>query len=483
MPLRIDTLKARAAAAAAEAEPSSPADSFATTLTSFDSPAVVLDLPNPWTGATSATTMWAGWLRDVDSITSVADAIGRWDMGGCSSSDIVQAETAHCRDACCAPHPPNSHSHSHPLSHTHTHYDDECDSDELTQQPTFFCAICCDDEVEASEQFTINPCGHSLCKSCAHDSIMSDLRSRKFPLLCPICKAEKALNKPTKVVDAPAVEEREEGVTCKAEGESGSAASSVLGARQSSSLVALSGRGRKGAGEGLAKFFTFNFWKRREAKDEEVKPDTPRPSTAEEDDAMAVPEGVTEITFGQAFTVLNEEEQALLDRLSLTFTLDRDARFLRCPFPQCEGVVFIDDADHDDHRPLDRNVTCPRCAERWCRHCKCATVHEGMTCEKFAKWRKRNEGVDVGFEELITREGWRRCPKCQVVTSKMQGCNKMVCDCCKMIYCFLCGKTLDKKRPYLHYTRPFSTCYNKLFDDIPVAENRPLPNRVPILAQ
>ncbi|KAJ3217361.1 hypothetical protein HDU67_008063 [Dinochytrium kinnereticum] len=60
------------------------------------------------------------------------------------------------------------------------------------REPTFFCEICREDGIPMDKAFTVSPCSHHLCRPCAHDVIMAAVTSRQFPLLCPICVANRA---------------------------------------------------------------------------------------------------------------------------------------------------------------------------------------------------------------------------------------------------------------------------------------------------
>jgi len=66
-----------------------------------------------------------------------------------------------------------------------------------SQQKPFECTICLE---EQSEDFAVRlqPCGHPFCRSCAREFILSNINDHRFPVLCPVCSAEKA-EKPSTV--------------------------------------------------------------------------------------------------------------------------------------------------------------------------------------------------------------------------------------------------------------------------------------------
>ena len=58
----------------------------------------------------------------------------------------------------------------------------------MEQQRVVCCRICLDKLPENST--AIDPCGHSFCRECVQGLIVSQIESRRFPVLCPTCTAE-----------------------------------------------------------------------------------------------------------------------------------------------------------------------------------------------------------------------------------------------------------------------------------------------------
>ncbi|KAF8491336.1 hypothetical protein F5888DRAFT_1058472 [Russula emetica] len=56
------------------------------------------------------------------------------------------------------------------------------------QQRVFDCRVCLDTLPEESIA-RIDPCGHSFCRECIRGFIVSQIESRRFPVLCPTCTA------------------------------------------------------------------------------------------------------------------------------------------------------------------------------------------------------------------------------------------------------------------------------------------------------
>ena len=64
----------------------------------------------------------------------------------------------------------------------------------------------------------------------------------------------------------------------------------------------------------------------------------------------------------------------------------------------------------------------------------------------------------------------KKCPGCNTIIEKSEGCNKMKCSVCFMTFCFLCAVILDPEDPYSHYNEPLSTCMGRLFEGMPGTE-------------
>lgn len=54
------------------------------------------------------------------------------------------------------------------------------------------------------------------------------------------------------------------------------------------------------------------------------------------------------------------------------------------------------------------------------------------------------------MKELVKKEGWGKCPKCQRIGEKKEGCNYMYCL-CKQHYCYLCGAMLTEAEHFSHF--------------------------------
>jgi hypothetical protein len=66
------------------------------------------------------------------------------------------------------------------------------------QQRVFDCGACMDTFPEESVA-RIEPCGHSFCRGCARGLIVSQIESRRFPVLCPTCTAGPGKSRPESI--------------------------------------------------------------------------------------------------------------------------------------------------------------------------------------------------------------------------------------------------------------------------------------------
>ena len=99
-------------------------------------------------------------------------------------------------------------------------------------------------------------------------------------------------------------------------------------------------------------------------------------------------------------------------------------------------------------------VICSECDHEYCRECR-QDWHDNYDCDEIKRARTeqqlRKRLNDAQTEELMLREGWRRCAGCQVWCAKTEGCNHMTHENCpnpndisekKCHFCYCCGELL-----------------------------------------
>lgn len=105
-----------------------------------------------------------------------------------------------------------------------------------------------------------------------------------------------------------------------------------------------------------------------------------------------------------------------------------------CRTPDCAGWCVYDD-----------NVNffkCPICCRSNCLTCK--AIHEGMDCKQYQDDLKVRAANDVAarqtqmwLEKLIATKRAMKCPGCQIVLQKKDGCDWIKCSVCKLEVCWV----------------------------------------------
>ncbi|KAL4485465.1 hypothetical protein ABPG72_008333 [Tetrahymena utriculariae] len=93
------------------------------------------------------------------------------------------------------------------------------------------------------------------------------------------------------------------------------------------------------------------------------------------------------------------------------------------------GFSFI-----QDKKILKLSHKCSNCKYHFCIN-NCDTLHEGITCSDYQKWKLENQ---KDYREELESRGFRFCPKCSVLTERIEGCNNILCTNCKVSYCYRC---------------------------------------------
>ncbi|XP_067001542.2 uncharacterized protein LUBEL isoform X6 [Anabrus simplex] len=94
--------------------------------------------------------------------------------------------------------------------------------------------------------------------------------------------------------------------------------------------------------------------------------------------------------------------------------------------------------------PRQKRLICPDCRSVTCASCRrpWEKQHEGVSCEKFAKWKEENdpEVQAAGLAKHLAENGID-CPKCRFRYSLARGgCMHFTCSQCKYEFCCGCGK-------------------------------------------
>ena len=90
----------------------------------------------------------------------------------------------------------------------------------------------------------------------------------------------------------------------------------------------------------------------------------------------------------------------------------------------------------------------PKCLKEWCIECKEDWKdHFGKKCNEVEK--KSQTNLRLSYEERMTMAKVRKCAKCSLTFTKLDGCNKMTCR-CGTTQCYVCRKSAIN---YNHFCR------------------------------
>ncbi|GEQ70417.1 hypothetical protein JCM33374_g4094 [Metschnikowia sp. JCM 33374] len=196
-------------------------------------------------------------------------------------------------------------------------------------------------------------------------------------------------------------------------------------------------------------------------------------------------------------TIYTDHQHALIAKL---FPM----RLVSCPRPHCSSMIFRENTQ-------DRLVVCRQCGYAFCNTCRksfhsssidCSrkrddTIYHGIAVEDIELWIAEGKSTPAGnelrcryghellrkvadeytmdqmFNEMLREESheFSKCPTCDIVIQRSEGCNKMRCSHCYTFFCHLCSTFLDQDHPYDHFKDRASPCYNRLFQGMPGTED------------
>ncbi|KAM3298713.1 hypothetical protein ACQJBY_040272 [Aegilops geniculata] len=135
----------------------------------------------------------------------------------------------------------------------------------------------------------------------------------------------------------------------------------------------------------------------------------------------------------------------LLDKWGLLLCyLAVGAKRMYCPYPECSALLL---ADGEAGAAAIAEAECPHCHRLFCARCA-VPWHDGFGCEEFQKLGQDERGrEDLLLRRLVGREGWQRCPKCQMFVEKLEGCNYIKCR-CGYSFCYRCASELSAQNHY-----------------------------------
>ena len=130
--------------------------------------------------------------------------------------------------------------------------------------------------------------------------------------------------------------------------------------------------------------------------------------------------------------------QALVEAAFRSY-LDQHSQELKyCTTPDCQQIYR--------HSREIRILQCPSCFSSICSACD-DEAHEGLTCQQ--RRDQKNPSVQDRLFNGWADEHGKRCPECNSVIEKIDGCNHITCRCGAHL-CWKCGKTFRADEIYGH---------------------------------
>nr|XP_037851808.1 ranBP-type and C3HC4-type zinc finger-containing protein 1-like [Chlorocebus sabaeus] len=128
-----------------------------------------------------------------------------------------------------------------------------------------------------------------------------------------------------------------------------------------------------------------------------------------------------------------EDYQRFLD-LSISIAENRSAFSYHCKTPDCKGWCFFEDDVNE--------FTCPVCFHVNCLLCK--AIHEQMNCKEYQEDLALRAQNDVAARQttemlkvMLQQGEAMRCPQCQIVVQKKDGCDWIRCTVCHTEICWV----------------------------------------------
>jgi len=129
-----------------------------------------------------------------------------------------------------------------------------------------------------------------------------------------------------------------------------------------------------------------------------------------------------------------------------------------CQNDECKNIIDVDETY------ASYKISCiGGCNLDWCKYCLVSPFHENKTClEHELEIHKNDDNITYLFE-LQEKGTLKYCPTCRTPCLKNNGCNKVICELCGNIWCWLC---MEINIDYIHYNSNTSLCNGKLWEGV-----------------
>ena len=148
---------------------------------------------------------------------------------------------------------------------------------------------------------------------------------------------------------------------------------------------------------------------------------------------------IKKLNFIEPKIIENLEERQQKDELVSAFSESQNDKLHKCPF--CGFSCIVEPAMQIFFCIKCERSSCQYCNVTWEKHFEYGYVCDEVEGDDESKIRRKTE-------EAMTSALVRKCPKCDTLTVKADGCNKMTCR-CLTIFCYLCHQVV--KDGYKHF--------------------------------
>jgi len=137
--------------------------------------------------------------------------------------------------------------------------------------------------------------------------------------------------------------------------------------------------------------------------------------------------------------------------LDVLYLLDSDPKLAECHLCFTIGV----------HTTLDTSkCVCSDCKNDWCSVCHTIPYHNNMTCAEYKK--------TVVDSDLLKDGTVKICPNCGIVGSKIEGCNKIHCDGCDLLWCWICESMITGYDHFSDKPSNLGRCKGRLWEGVKI---------------
>lgn len=197
---------------------------------------------------------------------------------------------------------------------------------------------------------------------------------------------------------------------------------------------------------------------------------------------------ISESLITRYYNLFSKQQHELISKLFPT-------RLLPCPY--CPEMIFRENVS-------DPLIICRNCHYAFCHNCRKSWHGNYKPCNKKASggryfdvpidalelWLASDQDsmdrkslgflygrllmkkaadeylMDKLFNQLLNDDSQmlKKCPTCEIIIQRSDGCNKMMCPFCKTYFCNICGLYLNPTDPYDHFRAYDSPCYGRLFE-------------------